>query len=208
MSKIENSYRYAINRLSEKHGKENVNVLCVERFYLKNIEPLLQNDYGFANDCSITTITSLIAYLTGREDYGNIYDIVTRNIKPRWVSNNLYGTIPLFISRIVNNTVNDLKISGVRCYSRYLKGYGFNYNKIKDILKESNAPIILNIFKANDGYYINHTVLVKGYSVYKDINSGDTVKFLMIYDNWVKRLRYIDYDKLYWISSIDYIKRV
>ena len=56
----------------------------------------------------------------------------------------------------------------------------------------------------NDGrsFYKNHSIVVIGYNRYKIDNRE--IRILAIYDNWAKEVRYIDYERLSMISSINY----
>ena len=176
---------------------------------LSNVRPLLQSDYGEDNDCSITSITTCVYY----HSYGIDNDFEEIENLCRYIYNNLatlaennyfyngktYGTIPFFIKGIYNWGLlvfnNSLK-RYCKTKSAYLKGIGFNYQKICDII-DDGKPIILSVNKC--GKYKNHSVTVVGYMT--------TSKQLIVYDNWTKAQQCIKYDDISLISCINYQAR-
>ena len=156
------------------------------KIYIKDIEPLLQNDYGQENDCTLTSITTIIKYYNKTIQVDVIYSI-TESIAKKYFYNGSKGTLPLFISTIYNKVLE----------SFYIK----KKTKCKLIQDQINKqqPILLNMFDDGKNFYHNHTVSIIGYAIYDD------VRLLMIYDNWFKEISYIDYNKLSSISSINYL---
>lgn len=84
---------------------------------------------------------------------------------------------------------------------RYLKNIGFNFNTIKKQLDQGN-PVIISMMNDGRNVYKNHSIVVIGYNVYK-IDNRD-IRILAVYDNWSREVRYIDYERLSIISSINY----
>ena len=61
--------------LVEKYGTDNITLL--KEGEIAKYPKLLQNDYGDANDCTITSITSVICYLTNNKySVNKVYDDV------------------------------------------------------------------------------------------------------------------------------------
>lgn len=201
---IESSYGYAVKKLSLK-SKGKVNIVSQEYFIIKDVPNLLQKDYGEDNDCTITSITTVMSYLTKRADYDKIYDNVIANIYPKWAYG-WYGTIPIFITKVINNVLNGFGYTNKKSGGLYFKSFGVTNTSIKRWLKSTNIPLILSVYKANDGYYKYHSTSVVGYIEYLDKNSGNKLNLIAIHDNWSKKVRYVDYNKLHWLCMFNYIK--
>lgn len=163
---------------------------------VNGIKSLLQNDYGEANDCTLTSITCVISWLCPGLTPQEIYDIVEQAAK-RYGYRGNYGTPSLVIKGLYQNILNHFGIKS-KVHSRYFKNIGFGWNYIKQEIKE-NQPIILNLWKDGRDFYKNHTILIVGYL------EDDDKKILAVYDNWYHGISYVDYDKLSTISSIDFL---
>lgn len=161
------------------------------------IQSLLQNDYGEANDCTLTSITCVIKWMRPSLNVNDIYNKVEQTAKKYGYKGNR-GTPSLVIKSLYQNIINAFNLKK-KVHSRYLKdiGYGFNYIK-KEI--DEFQPVILNLWKDGRDFYKNHTVLIIGYLEIAE------KRFLAIYDNWYYGISYIDYDKLSLISSIDFLE--
>lgn len=169
----------------------------MEKKLITNIEPLLQDDYGGVNDCTLTSITTIMKMFYPSLEVNNIYAIV-ENIALKYFYNSEKGTNPLLINIICNKVLKYFKISK-QSHSRIIKNIGFNFNFIKQQI-DINNPIILNMYNDGNNKYINHSVIIIGY-IY-----SNSQKDLLIYDNWEKNINVIDYNKLSIISSINYLK--
>ena len=116
---------------------------------ITGITPLLQKNYGGASDCTLTSITT-VGYWKFGGQIDKIYTEVEREAL-KWCYNpNSYGTIPIFIRKIINNTFK------VNSKSSYLKDIGFNWKKIKTLI-DNKQPIIMSINNDGRNYYTNHT---------------------------------------------------
>lgn len=202
--RINSSFDYAFRELSSKSNDE-VKLFLKDEFVVDNVPILLQRDYGKDNDCTITSIATLMSFLTKDDNYGVVYNSVTTNIKPKWAYGS-YGTLPFCINKMLNNILKVLGLRNRKSHGRYFKGLGVTINTIKKWLKETKTPIILSLFKANDGYYNYHSVTVVGYYEYVDKYTGNNIVLLKIHDNWSKKTRYIDYKKIHWLCMFNYIK--
>ena len=151
--------------------------------------PLLQNDYGEANDCTLTSI----CYIFGADKY----DLV-ETIARKYGYRGEVGTNPLFVKRIILGVAKKLGIK-MTVYACYGKNICWCYETVKRNIDSGNI-LLLNLWDDGRKYYHNHTVVIVGYAEYE---GG---KFLLINDNWSKVTSYIDYNKLSVISSINYIK--
>lgn len=164
---------------------------------INHITPLLQNDYGDANDCTLTSITTIIHFLAPRLNVQVIYNQVEQ-IAQKFGYKGTSGTSPLVIRTIYQKALNSFQLF-YNAKSKYLKGIGFTWDFIKNRIGSTGLPIILNLNKDGRNYYSNHTVLIIG------VVQTDKKKMLAIFDNWFNTVSYIDYDKLSLIASIQYI---
>lgn len=151
-------------------------------------KPLLQKNYGQANDCTLTCL----AFMFGEKYYGDIERIA----KTYGYDGEKSGTNPLTIKAIMSKT---MKIAGVNgtAKSAYGKGIGFTWNTIKTLINGKHY-VILNLWDDGRNYYHDHSVTVVGYAEYAKH------KFLLVYDNWSSGVSYIDFAKLSFISSINF----
>lgn len=161
------------------------------------IKSLLQNDYGEANDCTLTSITCVIRWMRPSVSANDIYNQVEKTAKNYGYKGN-YGTPTLVIKGIYQKIINAFGLKK-KVHSRYLKNIGFGWNYIKKEIDE-HQPVLLNLWKDGRDFYKNHTVLIVGYLEIAE------KRFLAIYDNWYHGVSYIDYDKLNAICSIDFLE--
>lgn len=165
---------------------------------LSGYKPLLQKDYGLSNDCSLTTITTLVTKVTDKKSE-EVYKVVEKYAKQYGFKGK--GTIPFFIKCIFDKTLKEFNLinNTKQCYFKTL---GYDKIKICSIIDENKA-VVLSIHKDNRNYYNNHTVLVIGYAIYKVDNVE--VPMFLVYDNWRTTTGVIDYKALSMISSINYM---
>lgn len=187
----------------EEYLKKKFNTEDVQQISSKvlHIIPLLQNNYGEAGDCTLTSITTCVNYYKeGQSTIQEIYDYVEKVAK-KWGYNGNIGTFPLFIQRIYNEVLKKFPCTKKRTAQRYFKNVGFNFNAIKNIINKS-TPIVLSINNDGRNYYKNHSITIVGYKVFK-VNKR-TVNMLVVYDNWYASESYVDWDALPIIASINY----
>lgn len=155
---------------------------------------LLQNNYGLDQDCTLTSITALAQYKNQFPDYKteDIYSCVEQVALKYGYDGNKRGTNPLVIRNIIN------KIFLTKSKIKIFKNLGYNFETIVEQINKNN-PIVLSLYKSGNGSYDNHTVSILGYVEYEG------AKMLIIADNWYKDYSYIDYDKLSFISQINYL---
>lgn len=156
---------------------------------MSGIVPLRQADYGGEKDC---TLTSIVTLYRGDKEAEDFYAEVEGAAKTYFYAPNR-GTPYLFIWPILN------KATGLKSSFRFFKHIGFGWQKIKSLIDEQK-PFILSMRNDGRDYYKNHSVSVIGYIEY-----DNGAKMLMIYDNWYRSVSYIDYNKLSFISGINYI---
>ena len=185
----------------QRINKDNLSAYLHQQNYyqkiLGNIQPLLQCDYGEANDCTLTSITTVIHSYLPSLSINTIYNQV-ETIAKRHGYTDIKGTQPIVIKTIYQKALDIFKLP-YHVRSKYLKGIGFTWNFIKENFERGDAPIILNLWKDGRDYYYNHTVLIIGYL------ESRNKKMLAVYDNWFEDISYIDYGKLSTICSIQYI---
>lgn len=187
----------------EEYLKKKFNTEDVQQISSKvlPITPLLQNDYGEAGDCTLTSITTCINYYrAGQSAIQEIYDYVEKVAK-KWGYNGNIGTFPLFIQYIYNKVLKKFPCVKKKTAQRYFKNVGFNFNTIKNTINKS-TPIVLSINNDGRNYYKNHSITIIGYKVFK-VNK-QTVNMLVVYDNWYANEAYVDFDALPVIASINY----
>ena len=162
----------------------------------------IQDDYGSANDCTLTSLTTIIYYHCKKEiDHRAIYSVV-RNWAEKHFFNGKSGTFPLFIKRIFDKSLKSLNIKALNTKAAMVKGIGFNLNTIKKAI-DNKKPIAFSIFNDGRDYYSNHTITIVGYEIFK-LDNNKKVTMLLVYDNWTTSLSYVDYDLVCTISSVNY----
>lgn len=163
---------------------------------ISDVKPLLQNDYGGTNDCTLTAITTII-----NQDLQLppeiIYPIVENNAR-KWGFRN-DGTNPLFAPFIFTKSYKECNAINYKTTMRPFKEIGWNYNTIKKNIN-NNKPMMLSTPEDGRHYYINHSITIIGYCTFQVDNKE--IPFLCIYDNWEAKMMYIDYQVLSCISTI------
>ena len=161
--------------------------------YLKNFQCLDQDNYGEANDCSLTSITACIYYLNkNKYSVKEIYSTIEK-IARKYGYTGIKGTSPFKIAKIFEESYFELFNDKIQNRGIYLKGLGYNFNTIKNQI-DLNKPVILSLWSSPK--YKNHTITVIGY---KDNNT------LIINDNWSIKQTEIAYKDISLISSINII---
>lgn len=167
-----------------------------------DIVPLLQNDYGEVNDCTLTSITTCVNYYRGAKDnVKDIYNCVEKVAKKYFYKGNI-GTFPLFTQRIYDEVLKTFSCKKKKTSQAYLKGIGFTFKTIKSLI-DKGTPIILSVNNDGRNYYENHSITIIGYQTYKTDNKKNA-NLLVVFDNWTKVMCYVDYDVLPAIASINY----
>lgn len=149
---------------------------------------LLQKDYGKPLDCTLTCL----AFIFGAKYYGDIEAIA----ETLFYNGETHGTLPITIKAIMKRV---MKLAGVKGVpkSAYMKGIGFTWKKIKQLVREKHY-VVLNIWKDGRNYYNDHSVTIVGFAEYKD------ERFLLVYDNWSTDVSYLDFNALNPIASINW----
>ena len=172
--------------------------LCSQK-QLENFVPLLQKDYGEASDCTLTSMTAIIFYLSEQKtDIQTVYNYVEKTAKKYGYKGDR-GTPAIMIRKIFQQSLSHFNMP--QAYAKYLKGIGFTFKNIQVEINKGN-PLILSLNKDGQGYYENHSITIIGYELYKVKNKE--VPMLIIYDNWYKVISYIDYNKMSRIATIHY----
>ena len=163
------------------------------------IDPLLQMDYGEANDCTLTSITTIIHHKIKNEPIQNIYNTVEEIAKQHFYNGD-FGTLSIMVKPIYEKVLKEYGLTKNTKW-KMIKGIAVN---IKDIMKtlDTDTPIILNFLSDGRKYQGNHTVLIVGYDIIKVNNKS--YYLLRLCDNWNKQITYMDWQKLSCICSINY----
>lgn len=167
---------------------------------VENFTPLLQNDYGGRNDCTLTCITSVVNHIT---DYKYRVDVIYNNVEnvaKKYFYNSNLGTSYITIKTIFDKSLNYYCSKNSKV--GYLKNVGYKLNTILSQIDKGN-PVILSMSSDGLGYYKKHSVVAIGYRTYS-VN-GQRKVFLKIYDNWSKKISYLDYDKISPVSVLHYL---
>ena len=187
--------------LVEKYGTDNI--MLLKEGEIAKYPKLLQNDYGDANDCTITSITSVICYLTNNKySVNKVYDDVVAVATKYFYNGKKSGTNPIFVRKIMAELAKKYgikKTSSVKYLTRIM--YGFN--TVIELINK-NTPMVLNLFKDGRDYYYNHSITITGYKVFS-VN-GKYQYFMQVQDNWHKKAAFVDFNLLGIISSINYYK--
>lgn len=164
-----------------------------KRYIIPKFTPILQQEYGGANDCTLCSITAIAAYLENyARSFFDLYARVETAAHKYHYDPNEMGTFPTYINNIIDDTF------GVKSKKKYGKTIGYTWNAICEQINAHN-PVILSVHNDGRNYYVNHSIVVVGYMEY---STG--AKLLCVYDNWTKTISYVDYKKLPLISCINY----
>lgn len=166
--------------------------------------PLLQADYGEANDCTITSITACICNLLDRAPE-EVYNVVEHIAKKNGYNGTTTGTNPLKIKKIYDLALKSFG-SNLIIKSGYGKCIGYSYDKICNLI-DAKTPIILSVNNDGRNYYRNHSITIIGYARYRLTLPNGSIRerrMLRVYDNWYKEYGFVDYEVLSTISSINY----
>lgn len=186
MSRIKKSNLYQY--LADNYGIQT----SIPQTMLTNFKPLDQDEFGGSLDCSLVSITAVRSYKTNfRETPEDIYPKVVKNAEKCLYTPELFGTIPVFIRKIIDKTFN------VKSKFKCFKGIGFTFKDITHQI-DSRNPVILSMLNDGRNYYKSHSIVVVGYLKTNQTN------MLVIYDNWVKEVSFLDYNKLSRFSCINY----
>ena len=159
-----------------------------------NIKPLLQRDYGEAQDCTLVSILTLLQKEKNSINLASAYSIIESAAKKYLYNGEKWGTFPLFIKQIMKKSYESLGIKR-EFHARYAKGIGYNFNTVKNLI-DRNIPIVLSMFSDGVGKYSNHSVVIIGYD--------EKTKEFIIYDNWTTTPHRIKYNKICVISCINW----
>ena len=187
-----------LDYLKRKYNVDNIQK-CIQTNQISGVEPLLQDDYGADNDCTLTSITTILTQFCDKTPE-EIYPIVEKyGLKYFYTGEK--GTNPLVMRTIMNLAAQELGIKK-RAVVRYGKNVSFNFAGIKQHI-DAGRLIMLSIFNDGRDYYKDHSVTIVGYSEYK-VDKSRKAKMIKIYDNWHKEITYVDYDLLHLFSSLHY----
>lgn|GEM_PF-1305023 len=199
-----------VKYLKDRYGAKTViliegpYVLSVQNRSQSALNNSLPDDLKGKGTCSLTAIAMFMDYFRAERGYSNIesniyvlYEYIVRN------SSLLFGgTNPFKIDNYVTNCFNYYGYSNVR-------GHTDNTNKISKIKSEidEGRPVIMSL---SQGYYGNHTIVIRGYSVYQVTKKGflgigtTTTNYLMlnVADGWgTSGTVYLDVEGLDWDAA-------
>ena len=184
--------------LKKKYNVENIQN-CIKVNQLFGMEPLLQEDFGGDNDCTLTAIATILMKYTDA-DPTTIYSVVAKHGKKLGYTDK-GGTNPLVMRTVMNLSAKELGVKK-KAVVRYGKNVSYNFAGIKQHI-DAGRPLMLSMFKDGRDFYDDHSIVVIGYGEYK-IDNKRKAKMLKVYDNWYKEVCYVDYDLIHTFSSIHY----
>lgn len=162
---------------------------------------LRQAEMGDGLNCSVTSITACVNYLTrGKASPREIYEYVMKVARFFLYTPKLWGTLSFTIGPIYHFV---LRHYGIKRHigTRLFKGFGYSSGTIISRIN-SGIPVMINMFRDGRRYYHNHTVTVTGYRIYSDGRHRRV--FLILNDNWAHEETLLDYNKLWIISSANF----
>ena len=160
---------------------------------------LLQKDYGDLNDCTLTSITAIVSFLSlGKNSIQAIYDYVEKIANKNLYKGNR-GTPYLTMRKIFHESL--IRFGLPKANIKFVKDIGYNFSTITAELYKNN-PLILTMTNDGRNYYKNHSVTIVGFSIYQVGNKE--VKILHTADNWYPTTGFIDYNKINKISNLMY----
>ena len=177
------------------------NFLDIQNSKLLDVDSFLQKDYGETGDCSVTSIATLLYYLSINHEFIDVYNVVEQ-VARKYEYRGGKGTNPLRFSRIIKEAAKILDVNLTKIYGRYFKNVFYTFDEIKDSI-DSKMPVLLSFLRDGRKYYNNHSVLIVGYETYK--KNDKEYPILYILDNWNKEPSCIDFTKLGFISSINLV---
>ena len=182
MDKPKVDEKYIKNRLSE------VNLInyLIDNFGKPNfvetktivIQAFLQKNYGGIGDCTLTSILELVMYYKPELNDNEVYNYIEK-IAKKYLYRENFGTSSFFNKLIIKEVFKHFNINK-SVTSKYIKNIGFKKEDIVKILK-TKTPIILSLTNDGRNYYMNHTITIIGYTIYK-IN-GKNKLMLKVHDN-------------------------
>lgn len=167
--------------------------------FLDGFTPLLQKNYGGENDCTLTSMTAIVYFLSkSKYEIQSIYDYVEK-IAKKYFYRSATGTPYITTNKIFAEVLKNYKLLAPT--ARYGKDIGYTFSYIQNQIAKNN-PLILSITDDGKDYYKNHSVTIVGFEKWKVGNKE--VQMIAIYDNWYSSISYVDYDKISWMSTIHY----
>ena len=193
-----------IDYIKTEYGSDDVKMVKAKN--VVGIEPLLQNDYGKPYDCALVSMTTLLNYeLKGRQRIEMLYAYIEDIAKQFGYNGDTVGTSNVVVRSILGHAAKAFRVRKSAC-SRYIKQFGYNWKNLCNLIG-AKTPVILCIPNDGRNYYTQHAVLVIGVVEYRLADKDDQrVRIIRIYDNWLKEVGFVDYDKLSQKSSIVYLK--
>lgn len=199
-----------VKYLKDRYGAKTVTliegpyVISVQNRSQSILNNSLPDDLKDKGTCSLIAIAMFMDYFRAHRGYTNIesniyilYEYIVRN------SSLLFGGAnPLKINNYITNCFNHYGYTNIY-------GHTDNTDKINKIKSEINAgrPVIMSLSK---GYYGDHTIVIRGYSIYKVTKKGflgigtTTTNYLMlnVADGWgTTTTVYLDVAGLDWDAA-------
>ena len=174
---------------------------CLIERTIPGLQPLLQEDFGVDNCCSLASVSSALVYDGAGKEPRAVFDTVYGNAKKLFFGRR--GTNPFMIKPIFDMTLKKLgKKPGTG--AAFVKNVGVRFGKIMALI-DSGTPVVFSLLTDGRGFYKDHTMLIAGYAVY--YAGGKEHRFLLLHDNWMKTVSYLDFDRLPFICSMNWCKK-
>ena len=185
--------------LLETYGKEGFEEVAKCTIPIRGLN---QSEYGDVYDCTLVSIATIVRYyLNYTVETEEIYNYTEEIAKKFLYRGDHWGTFFIVIKSIFDRILRHYGLPASKKQMIYKGCLGYNFKTIKTQI-DAMVPIILSM--ANDGrdYYKNHSVVIMGYRIMK--KDDIEVPILVVLDNWTKLVSYIDYNKLSFVSQINF----
>lgn len=157
----------------------------VKAVNVENVGDLLCYDFADRENCSLVALTNVLYPKKNNMEISDVYNIVKDvSGKLGYKSEKKRG---LSVFKNHKAITRLLRVTGLS--DKYKGKWRFLFTTSKGLeLLDEGIPFMLSI--AYGGYY-NHSVTVKGYRVYKNMETGKNYTFLYVNDGWTKEDRFL-----------------
>lgn len=187
--RIDSAIEDPVSYLRKNVGKKTDSYKVVSSKVLSGVGSVKCTSLGGNNNCTLTALYNIMKYYRLRgykkipSDNTQLYSVIKKS------ATNVGYTKKKGLPVTKNN--NFVKQTWQKGFG-YKSGSGNNnymwsYSTLKKQIDGGNPCM----FSIANGYYYNHTVAVVGYKEYKNLRTGKKYTFLVVYDGWSTKTRYI-----------------
>lgn len=157
----------------------------VKAVNLEDVGDALCYDSSDRENCSLVALTNILYPQKNNMDISDVYNIV-KEVTGRlgYKPEGKRGLSVLKNHKAITRLLNATGLCG-----EYKGKWRFLFTTSKGIeLLDAGIPFMLSIAY---GSYYNHSITVKGYRVYKNVETGKTYTFLYVNDGWTRDDRFL-----------------